>query len=269
MKKIVYLLSFSIIIVSCTSTQFTLSKFKGSKNNNANSLRFLDKENTLKLEEIRNSQRNYSNENNYIESQSQNSISASSSFDLLSTPINSKIEFVTPPNRTTYLKDRLKNTEDCAEIIKKDGKIIEGKIIEVGVTEIKYKKCENNDGPVYSILKSDVFMIKYKNGENDVFNQNNSNSIKNVNNMSNSEPFSIVSIVSGSLALFFGLLISISAGLIFGVLGMIFGLISLNQLKNNTNKYTKNSVNLAKVGLITSIIITSISSLLLFYIYLV
>lgn len=265
MKTLVCLLSLSIIIVSCTSTQFTLSRFKGSKNKNAHSLRILDKENTLEFEEIRNSHRDYTNENNNIESQSQNSISASISFDLLSTPVNSKIAFVTPTNRKTFVNGQLNNTEDCAEIIKKDGKIIEGKIIEVGVTEIKYKKCENNDGPVYSILKSDVFMIKYKNGENDVFNQNNSNSNENVNNVSISEPFSIVSLVSGSLALVSGLLISSYLGLIFGVLGIIFGLISLNQLKNNPNKYSKNSVKFAKIGLITSIIITSISSLFILW----
>ena len=39
--------------------------------------------------------------------------------------------------------------------------------------DIKYKKFENPDGPSYSILKSDVLLIKYENGNKDVFNAEN------------------------------------------------------------------------------------------------
>jgi hypothetical protein len=38
------------------------------------------------------------------------------------------------------------------------------KVIEVGTTEVKYKKLDNLNGPVFSILKSDLLMIKYENG---------------------------------------------------------------------------------------------------------
>jgi len=56
-------------------------------------------------------------------------------------------------------------------IIKKNGDEIKAKIIEVGTTEIKYKKFENlQTSPIYSIYKSDVFMIKYADGSKDVFN---------------------------------------------------------------------------------------------------
>lgn len=56
-------------------------------------------------------------------------------------------------------------------IIKKNGDEIKAKVTEVGTTEIKYKKFENLEtSPVYSILKSDVFMIKYADGTKDVFN---------------------------------------------------------------------------------------------------
>ena len=46
----------------------------------------------------------------------------------------------------------------CSELILHSGDIIEGKVEEVGIEIIKYKKCENISGPVYSILKSDVFI---------------------------------------------------------------------------------------------------------------
>ena len=56
-------------------------------------------------------------------------------------------------------------------IVKKNGDEIKAKIIEVGTTEIKYKKFENlQTSPIYSIYKSDVFMIKYADGSKDVFN---------------------------------------------------------------------------------------------------
>jgi hypothetical protein len=43
------------------------------------------------------------------------------------------------------------------------------KVIEVGTSEVKYKKLDNLNGPVFSILKSDLLMIKYENGAKDDF----------------------------------------------------------------------------------------------------
>jgi len=43
------------------------------------------------------------------------------------------------------------------------------KIIEVGTTEVKYKKQDNLNGPVFSILKSDLLVIKYENGTKEDF----------------------------------------------------------------------------------------------------
>ena len=42
--------------------------------------------------------------------------------------------------------------------------------MEVTTSEIKYKKFDNLDGPTFSILKSEVLIIRYKNGTKDVFN---------------------------------------------------------------------------------------------------
>ena len=43
------------------------------------------------------------------------------------------------------------------------------KIIEVGSSEVKYKKIDDLSGPIFSILKSEVSMIQYENGSKDVF----------------------------------------------------------------------------------------------------
>jgi hypothetical protein len=53
------------------------------------------------------------------------------------------------------------------------GDEIQAKIIEIGANEIKYKKWTNQEGPTYTLTKTEIFMVKYQNGEKEVFNQNN------------------------------------------------------------------------------------------------
>ena len=57
-------------------------------------------------------------------------------------------------------------------IVKKDGSTILSKVIEIGTSEVKYKKFSNQNGPTYSIVKSDVQTINYENGEREDFSQN-------------------------------------------------------------------------------------------------
>jgi hypothetical protein len=49
----------------------------------------------------------------------------------------------------------------------KDKSIISSKIIEIGITEIQYRKFDNLAGPIYNVLKNTVKSIKYSNGEID------------------------------------------------------------------------------------------------------
>ena len=51
----------------------------------------------------------------------------------------------------------------------KTGEDILAKLTEVTTTEIKYKKFDHQDGPTYSILRSDVLMIRYEDGSKDIF----------------------------------------------------------------------------------------------------
>lgn len=50
-----------------------------------------------------------------------------------------------------------------------DGSEVEAKVTEVTPTTIKYKKMSNLNGPVYTVAKGAVFMIKYENGQKEVF----------------------------------------------------------------------------------------------------
>lgn len=54
-------------------------------------------------------------------------------------------------------------------IICRNGDEISSKVLKVSKTEVEYKKWTNQDGPAYTIEKAEVFMIKYQNGDKDVF----------------------------------------------------------------------------------------------------
>ena len=66
----------------------------------------------------------------------------------------------------------------CDVLIMMDGSEITAKILEITPYEIKYKNCDNLDGPTFTKSLSTVFKIKYANGTSQVMNnpqQNNSN----------------------------------------------------------------------------------------------
>lgn len=52
----------------------------------------------------------------------------------------------------------------------KNGDEIQAKVTKVGDKEIEYKKWSNQNGPTYSKPISEIFMIKYENGEKEVYN---------------------------------------------------------------------------------------------------
>ena len=65
------------------------------------------------------------------------------------------------------------NAQDL--ILTKTSDIIKAKVTEISSTEIKYKKFDNENGPTYSILKSEIKSITYQNGEKEEFSTINKN----------------------------------------------------------------------------------------------
>ena len=55
-------------------------------------------------------------------------------------------------------------------ITKLDGTDIKAKILEVNQTEIKYKKADYLDGPTFTMNKSEILLVRYANGTNEIFN---------------------------------------------------------------------------------------------------
>ena len=56
-------------------------------------------------------------------------------------------------------------------ITKKDGTEIQAKVLEVTPVEVKFKRFDNQAGPLFTILRTDIYMIKYENGTNAIFDQ--------------------------------------------------------------------------------------------------
>ena len=54
-------------------------------------------------------------------------------------------------------------------ITTRDGKDIKAKVLEISSTEIKYLDFENMEGPTYILDRSEVRIIRYQNGKNEVF----------------------------------------------------------------------------------------------------
>jgi hypothetical protein len=59
----------------------------------------------------------------------------------------------------------------------KNGEEIQALVQEVGLTEVKYKKQGNTDGPAYVLRKAEIFMITYANGTKDVFDADRSRTV--------------------------------------------------------------------------------------------
>lgn len=162
--------------------------------------------------------------------------------------------------------------DSCDEIILRNGDIIQGKVLEIGVTEIKYKKCEFQTGPTYSVLKTDVFMVRYANGSKDVFN-NNENTVQKQNQVqeqkqSNNTTYEtketdangILSLIFGSAGLFIVLFVNAIGG-VLPLIGLILGIVGLNKINRHPDEYKGKTA--AALGTILSAFSIAISLLFL------
>lgn len=56
-------------------------------------------------------------------------------------------------------------------ITKRDGQDIKGKVLEISANDVKYKLYDEPDGPTYVVKKSEILMIRFESGRDEVFNQ--------------------------------------------------------------------------------------------------
>lgn len=107
-------------------------------------------------------------------------------------------------------------SKECDLMILKNGDEIEVKIIEVSSKNIKYKKCDYLDGPLYTKDKSEIFMLKYSNGTKEMIDSD-ANPVSNNTNEVAPNPYDNVNTTGGWI-------VGILAGVLLSFLGMLFAL---------------------------------------------
>ena len=115
-------------------------------------------------------------------------------------------------------------SSECDNIILKDGKEISAKIIEITPDIIKYKKCKNLDGPLISIYKSDILMLRYADGTKDIINV--AEERKSEYKKDNTTSF------FGFLSIMCSVFSWIVLGIVFAPAGIVLGIISLVKDEN-------------------------------------
>ena len=116
--------------------------------------------------------------------------------------------------------------EECDNIILKNRNEISAKIIENTPDLVKYKKCAQLDGPMYTIYKSDILMLRYADGTKDIIRNN-----KKYKNQEYSEENNRLSSL-GFLSIMFGIYSWFVLGIVFAPLGIISGIFSLVRDEN-------------------------------------
>ncbi len=56
-------------------------------------------------------------------------------------------------------------------IVRRDGSVVQAKIMEVSSSEIKYKRHSNPDGPLFTLKTTEIVSVNYENGEVDHYDQ--------------------------------------------------------------------------------------------------
>lgn len=136
------------------------------------------------------------------------------------------------------------NPDSCDLIIFRNGEETYAKVLEIGIDDIRYKDCSNQQGPVIVTKKNDVFMIKYPNGAKTVIenqniqtNNNDTNINETVNTKKKPEIMGLIGYVLGFIGLLTSMYVSMLIGFFFAVMGIFSGSISLARIALNKEKY--------------------------------
>jgi len=154
-------------------------------------------------------------------------------------------------------------SDNCDSLFLRKGEIILAKVKEINPTEIKYKKCGAEDGPLYVIAKNDVHYIIYANGQTEEFKIESNFKAKTVETKLNelqikrdAEASLLYSIV-GVLGLFLG-----GLGLIFLWFGIRTGRRALKAIRGDV-KMMRQFRTKAIVGFTISLIVYLLVALLI------
>ncbi len=170
----------------------------------------------------------------------------SNKVDSKKTSLKKKIIKKLMVSKLNSIPDYFEPEEKCDEIILKNGKELNVKIVEINETKIVYKKCDNLTGSSFTKSKSDVFMILYSDGTKDIFVSDDKNESKKTSEEKN------IPLMYGGMGLLFSTLIPIP------FLGLILGCIGLFKYKKNPERSSRIGKVLSLAAIIVGLLISAL-----------
>jgi hypothetical protein len=151
--------------------------------------------------------------------------------DLFASTSEDEAIFLAEP--VTVEQTQTARAEPCDKILLRNGNEIQAKVLEVGLSTVKYKKCEDQEGPLIEVKKNDIFMITYSNGSKDVFKETVANEEKQNPPTTQVVPQALPQAKKHGFAV---------ASLVFGLIGMplfawIFGGIAKSLIRKYPESY--------------------------------
>lgn len=129
----------------------------------------------------------------------------------------------------------------CDTIVLRNGDVMQAKVVEISQLEIRYRKCEDTQGPVFVVNITDVFLIKYPNGTRDYFTSERSPAPS----MGNTTPKKTDGMATtGFIGSLVGLFI---AGIPLGIMAIVFGFVSLGKIKRHPERYKGRGFGIASI----------------------
>jgi hypothetical protein len=134
--------------------------------------------------------------------------------------------------------------DSCDKIILKNGTAIWAKEIELNSTGITYKNCDSLDEKTATLKTSEISLIQYANGSQDIFTSDGSGFVSEPKNINNNRKYiDGIGLVSFTL----GILGAIIAGIPFGIASIVLGIISRGKINRNPARFVGRGFSVAGI----------------------
>jgi hypothetical protein len=237
--KIQFMKSFKLLIAVALITSFTSCSVQKRLYRKGYSVHWNSMDKSIKSDVVENK----------IESSDEEVKVENSDFASVSPEIVIKERPVVQLNDEKSIENKIVNVKrvdppKCDLLLLKNGEEISAKVLEITPTEVKYKRCDNLEGPTTTINKSSIFSITYANGSKEIMKTENDSKPNSNENSSGDKKvgLAVASLVLGIIGFVFG----------GGLLGLIFGAVQLSKIRKQPNVY--GGKGMATAGLILGII---------------
>ncbi|MCD4732436.1 MAG: DUF4190 domain-containing protein [Bacteroidales bacterium] len=122
---------------------------------------------------------------------------------------------------------------ECDTIILNNGDKINAQVVKIEQNEIIYKECETSDETIFSIDKSTVSMIKYFDGNTEIFTEDKTALTSQETAKPKTHMLGLFGLFLVVIGLFFPWYVAMAAA----AFALLFGIISLNKIKKNPKKF--------------------------------